>query len=264
MFPVDSITWEIYLTDSDNTSLGQLFYNGDTVHINDLVYHSIQNGVDEEFLIREDTINGKIWFKRSNFYFEEIEVLMVDLELEKNDSIIDIYNSFRNIPNEVEYVQVEKVDTVRGRKIIEFNRIDGILNIATPMRYIEGIGCSFGFPNLKYDLICKIFHINELVYAIDSSKQFSCPILYNVNAYNISDYVSLFPNPTSSSLQINLKEPSLINSKLNLYSIHGKLIYQSNLDQTTTKINLSSFQPQMLIVDIEKDDVHYISKILKQ
>lgn len=255
MFPVDSITWETIMFHSDDDYLGNLVYTGDTIKIDEYKYHKIYG--KNNLLVREDTISGKVWLRRENW--DTTDMLVMDLNLKLGEGMDNGYGCcFRT-----DSMFVTKIDTTQNRKIVEFDYRDNYREHDVQLKFIEGIGCNFGFPNSNINVVCNVFHNDERVYSLDSIG-FSCPIMYDINTYSATNFVKLFPNPTSSFLQINLKDLSLINSSINLYNIGGRLIQQIKINETATKIDLSSIKPQILIVDIKKGDTHYISKILKQ
>lgn len=242
MFPVDSITFEMIMDHSDGTYLDEYLYIGETITVDTLNYKIVKGLF--EIWIREDTISGKTWLRNG-----ETEVLIMDLNFEVGDTIEDYWTD----------ATVQKVDTTGDRKIIEFT----YEHHHVKLRYIEGIGCTLGFPRHDFNTLCKVYHNDSLVYAFDSLN-LSCPVFGDIYEFDLENILAISPNPVSSQVQIVLKEPSLINSNINLYNIEGKLLLQTKLNSIETKIDLSSFQPQLLIADINKEDVHYISKVLKQ
>jgi len=261
MFPVDSITWVMLGSNSDGTTLRNFYYNGKTTIMNDEKYYSILDYRDVEFYLREDTINGKTWFKKNTS--DTTEVLLMDLELELNDTIFNYYSI--EFWGWEEKTFVTKIDTNSERKIIEFALISDIEIFFYPMRYMEGLGNNLGFPYLAGfpTALCKVFHNDDLVFALDTVN-LTCPYGLDVNNFNIKEYIKLFPNPASSFIQIQIENPALLNSKLNFYNISGRLMLSKQLNNLQTRIELSTFKNQMVFFEVKNNDHHFTGKIIKQ
>jgi len=254
MFPVDSITWEVISFHSDDNYFGNFIYRGDTVIINDFKYHKIYGG-QNGLLVREDTVNGKTWYRS-----DTTDLLIMDLELKLNEEIINNYGCCYNTS---ELMAVRKIDTMNNRKIIEFNYGDNFREHAVSLKFIEGIGCNFGFPNSNIAVVCNIYYNEDIVYALDTVG-LSCPIMYNVSNFKIKECINLFPNPVSSIVQIQLENPSLLNSQINFFNINGKLLQSKELTNLLTKIDVSTFKNQMLFFKVKNNHHLFTGKILKQ
>lgn len=262
MFPVDSITWV-----QSGFSLDELYYSGDTVVIDNKIYQSIKGSM--ELLIREDTVNGKTWIRRGEL--DTSEVLLMDLSLQLNDTTVSLfcYNGWNY--SEYDSLVIKKIDTLKNRKIIELPCYNDMGFDNLPLRYIEGLGPSYGFPSSgftaygKNQILCKVFYDDYLVYAIDTFS-LNCSIWPwgNVNNFNIKEYLNLFPNPTSSFVQIQLENPSLLNSQLNLFNINGQLLLSTELTNLQMKIDVRELENQMLFFEVKNNTHHFSGKILKQ
>jgi len=263
MFPVDSITWVIIKNHSDGTYVTEAFYTGKSTLINNEKYYLI-NGNIHDFWIREDTINGKTWFRRDQV--DTMDLLLMDLGLQLNDKIPDHYclNGWNNV---IDTIEVEKIDTYEGRKVIEFSCKEFVGDFIVPLRYTEGFGSNLGFPSYDsspgYVALCKLYYGEDLVYALDTLN-LTCPINTDVNNFNLKEHITLFPNPASSIIQIQIENPLLLKSQLNFYTIDGKRLLYKQLNNAQTKIDISSFESQILFFEVKNNHHHFTGKILKQ
>jgi len=73
--------------------------------------------------------------------------------------------------------------------------------------------------------------------------------------------VSVFPNPASDKLKIS-SEISLKNAIVNIYSISGKLIYNSTLADNSI-ININDLPAGVYIIKINSESINFVDKIIK-
>jgi hypothetical protein len=79
---------------------------------------------------------------------------------------------------------------------------------------------------------------------------------------NNSAYFSIFPNPTTDKIQIELSEKETIIS-IQLTDINGRMVYESN-DNNATEIDLSKLQPAIYFLTVKYRNGQHTEKIVKQ
>lgn len=79
----------------------------------------------------------------------------------------------------------------------------------------------------------------------------------------IAESISIYPNPSNNYFTI---ESNTIPSQIAVYSIQGIQVYNlTNIESTTTKIDLSSQSPGIYFLKIKKDNGEYLTqKLIKQ
>ena len=87
----------------------------------------------------------------------------------------------------------------------------------------------------------------------------------NVNNLPSENQITLFSNPTTSEVFLQINQNSFANTdKINIFSSIGHQIYASNLDSHETKIDLSNFPKGIYILVANVNDSVKSFKILKQ
>ena len=87
----------------------------------------------------------------------------------------------------------------------------------------------------------------------------------NVNNLPSENQITLFPNPTTSEVFLQINQNSFANTdKINIFSSIGHQIYASNLDSHETKIDLSNFPKGIYILFANVNGSVKSFKILKQ
>lgn len=81
-----------------------------------------------------------------------------------------------------------------------------------------------------------------------------------INESNSNNSFSIFPNPSSGLLIIELTDSNLVNPKLEIYSILGELVYESVINNTMTVIE--NFQNGIFIVKIEEENKSFFKKVI--
>jgi hypothetical protein len=73
--------------------------------------------------------------------------------------------------------------------------------------------------------------------------------------------IEVFPNPTNDYLVVKL--PNYDNTQLTIFDINGKLLLQKNINIEETKIDLTSFEKGIYIVDLKTKNFKVSKKIIK-
>lgn len=121
---------------------------------------------DEKILagvVCEDTITGKLWIRQSESGTFSKEYLLMDLNLKKGDSA-DVFTNWRG-----DVYGKFKVDSVyyeNNRKVISFENTWVSYDKYRKLRYVEGVGPTYGFDGLHYgySLLCK-YNDSNLVFS---------------------------------------------------------------------------------------------------
>lgn len=265
MFPSDSITW-IQTHEIIDGSFNETYnYTGKKEMINGEIWHLIKINYlsRDSFYIKEDTISGKTWLLKINsFDNDTTEFVYMDLNLNLEDSILYRYDC----RYDSSYIQVAKIDTIHNRKVIEFKSPRNYLTRNLSLKYIEGIGSNFGFTNASgycSQVLCKLYYEDKLVYALDTIN-LSCPIVSDIDTYDLSESLSIYPNPVQSMLHISLKKGSSFPYAIYFYDLYGRQLFHQNLVEPQTSLDLSHLTTQIIFYKLLFDDYTVNGKILKQ
>ncbi|MFZ4401991.1 MAG: T9SS type A sorting domain-containing protein [Bacteroidales bacterium] len=86
-----------------------------------------------------------------------------------------------------------------------------------------------------------------------------------IDSHILSGKISLFPNPATDILSIDLRQLSMLqNTTIAIYDIQGKLLLQQPLTQALTELNISSFAKGIYVVKIKNDKQSLVSKFIKE
>ena len=80
-----------------------------------------------------------------------------------------------------------------------------------------------------------------------------------INDYNVDDMVSIYPNPTSSIL--NVEAENLIS--VTILDMSGRIIYFANESCSATSIDLSGFANAEYMVKVETKEGRSLKRIIK-
>jgi len=216
------------------------------------IFHQINGSVNDPIgknssvcgFVREDTVNGKFWFLNS-FADTTIEVLLMDLSLDKGDTFVFIHD-YRYMWKDS--VTVDSVFHENNRKIIALNKthFDGFGE--SKIWFIEGIGPNTGFFMAEpyqepyfYGMLCK-FDNNKHVYSAPSVDILGACFYVGgggVQINKLEDWINIYPNPASSKINIQLKNLSYQNSQLYLYNSTGSLIFSRPLTSENDYLEIS-------------------------
>ncbi len=87
-------------------------------------------------------------------------------------------------------------------------------------------------------------------------------IYLSVHNFELSTGIKILPKPASEYVSISIVNPELEIQKIQLYSIAGKIIFESN--NSENKINLSNHSSGLYFIKIETNKGVYTDKILKK
>ncbi len=81
----------------------------------------------------------------------------------------------------------------------------------------------------------------------------------------INSEISLYPNPATSTLTLNLAEiKNLQNTTVSIYDIQGKLLLQQNILQPQTELDISGFAKGIYIIKVTNEKETIQSKFIKE
>ena len=83
---------------------------------------------------------------------------------------------------------------------------------------------------------------------IDGSSKYSSIINIKNSAIALA---KIFPNPASSQFTITIKDNSLLNTKVTLNDLSGKVLQKITITQPSTKVNVSNYLSGVYILKFE-------------
>jgi hypothetical protein len=272
LFGKGTTQWNVYEMVPDYGGTVIIGSFSDTL-INDKLYHTIYNEpiyqVSETIgpyaeicgYMREDTVSGKCWILYNNQ-----ETLLMDLSLNKGDNFQMLTDyEFQTIDD----ILVDSVYYEDGRKIIELDTIHYGLNYSSKVKLIEGIGPSTGlFPFysahrfvLSNYILCK-FENGKHVYSseMDDGNCFY-PVDGDVEESMLDNYISIYPNPSSSVIYIKIEEGfNIQDASLTVINITGKIILQKTIHSKLESISIEN--EGLYLLRIENKDGNVTGKVL--
>jgi len=75
--------------------------------------------------------------------------------------------------------------------------------------------------------------------------------------------ISLFPNPVSNSVHIQVPSEFLNEGQLSILDINGKLLFAKTMSETSKKIDLSSFSNGIYFIRFQSNEISITEKIVK-
>lgn len=90
----------------------------------------------------------------------------------------------------------------------------------------------------------------------------NCVFPVSVNNAISENEVSIYPNPTSSML--NVEMPNKNNSSIKIIDVSGRIIYSQIVSQKNTTIDLSKFNKGIYFVEVKNNQQSYVRKIIKE
>ncbi len=244
---------DVYSTAEDTTINGKEYRFMDDFHFNKAV------------VLREDTVNGKVYFRYFYGQRKDTDVLMYDYSLNLNESIY-IFNPNSPITEDslglYDVVKVDSVLTEKGyRKRLKLDRRDQTSNEYLTTTWVEGIG-GLSYINMPAvgpelyglgELSCFAFNETNQVYKSDfSKKNNNCNINFSQKdetmglAEEGKFDLKIYPNPTIRYINISGLNETMVRVEIQDYL--GRIIFEKN--DSSTKINLSRIKSGIYVISI--------------
>lgn len=198
-------------------------------------------------LLREDTINQKVYFRKP----QETDRMIYDFSLSKNDTIKD----FRYLDCGVcdKYAVVDSVDTIIDLRGMERQRFF-IRDYYGLDVWIEGIGSTYGLVDLQHvdrtpdfeGLVC-FWQSDELVFEKEDNP-FGC--LYfspftSIDEFDYTNTVSIYPNPAKNYIHITGND---VIENIRLITVTGQLIITIHPNATHYLLDISGIRKGIYIL----------------
>lgn len=272
-------------------SLDKTFIQGDTIY-KDLTYHKLIRYLQSFYsyytmggtlyteyglvtdvpyfkvYIREDTALKRVYY--INLPPDSIETLLYDFNLNVGDTL-DFGSDWQmNI--------VHSIDTV-----LTANGYRRRLHIADASNadyefvdLIEGIGSTFGLlakletPFECFEnLICfsnqgqntNFYSDNVLINDTTISCEFPEETI-SINSHMPQKFL-VYPNPAGDYLNLNLPIEDHSNVMITIYNSEGRIVFQSNGDQTESEINIAEILPGIYMIKADAQNSIYIAHFAK-
>ena len=264
----------------------------DTVTIHGLLYEIFNSYIDPNTgaiegygYVREDTMTGKIYRYIPDL---EEEFLICDMTLSAGDTFqlpifFDYDPSWNYFYREQGYnAVVKQIDTIGGRKIIEFYDIPSEtysffynddplhyreLNIY--LKFIEGIGPIYGplgylngYTGQEYTLgavLC--VHRDDTLFYM-TSELLGCGQYYvKIDKFE-SSVIRIYPNPVNDLVSIEIGD-NKTGGKLFILNSMGMVVYQESVNRNVVTLNVSHLLAGFYAVFYETEKERIVSKFIK-
>lgn len=203
--------------------------------------------------MREDTINRKVY--RYDGY-NDVESLWYDFSAEQGDTIVYPWYGEFIVDTVFEILTNDGVN----RKYFEcYGELGGF--------YIEGIGGiggPFDEPFYYFEagtwLMCVKGHQDQIIWGTDCydfTTNISSPVSSN-------PHIEIYPNPTQSTITIELPTQPSNNIFLTLSNTNGQQLIIQPLTELQTEINISHLPAGIYIVKVWNDKDVMVQKVIKQ
>ena len=204
-------------------------------------------------------------------HYTDREILLYDFSLSIGDTF---RTSTPSVADTVTF-EVTSIDTIEYngiyRKVftVELGPNEYMSGVVEHTIWIEGVGNYEGitmFPRYLavdnwYITRCYI-HNDELLYSNYRHGGSDCitPLMRIEDFFCNSNYITLYPNPTTS--EISISSESLINS-IEIYNSLGQKVYAETINSKEKTINISSLPSGVYILGAKTEDGIMRKKIIK-
>jgi len=99
----------------------------------------------------------------------------------------------------------------------------------------------------------------------NTSAQFEVTAVLGVNNLSVEDNISVYPNPTSGNIKVDLNIPQEGDYTLSVSNILGQTLYTSNINLSgpyTGNINMASYGKGMYFLSIKGEQTNFIKKVI--
>ena len=248
---------------------------GDTI-INDALYKKLIpmfNYTEDLILLREDTINKKVYEYIQMWGGDYYEESLYDFDADVGDTIYvkghgyDLdYLILDSITNSVYYFDVVTDISFNNPKVYYFSN---------NTIWIEGIGSLTGLLTSTYEwqggawgdvvLLCKFDSLNNLNYHFDyfeNDNYFCEGPEFAISEYNTDNKITIYPNPSNGFLQIDFEVNYNESIRIELFDCVGNRImvdetnsnqqYELDIQKLNTGIYFLQFHSEDKLIGTEK------------
>lgn len=127
--------------------------------------------------------------------------------------------------------------------------------------YITGLGGPYGEYRFNYGFTGRG---TKLVYYKKGNKTWGIPFSKTVGVNNISNQIkaSVFPNPATETLTIQLQQPT--RAQITVYDYTGKLVDTFAISEASNHLNISTLKPGIYLYVIKSTNTSTSGKFIKQ
>ena len=171
--------------------------------------------------------------------------------------------SIENELNPVLYYMVLRDDNSSGNFLPISSTIPGGNSSFTDINFSS-------YPNAAYrvDVVwnrtCVPAKLTSTSISISRSNVKNVQAPTNVSPVDLSKFVSVYPNPTSNSINIRINTSFITNAIIELYDATGKLIVQQKVSNEYSFININYLANGIYTVRVITDNEQTIKRIVKQ
>lgn len=232
-------------------------------------------------LMRQDSAQKKVWFIRT-YLGDSIEKLGYDFNVEIGDTVnlpaldFGYTRDPRFVVQNIEYVDIQYLGEMKGLR--KFYFLTNVSENGYTIEYVEGlVEYRSLFPNLDTIWYYDAFHQTytwcmqqNRIYGYARAGDNEPPenycgfILMDVKNNDISDHISVNPNPADNYLNIGLPDDlSKVNS-VAISNLTGQIVQSKEIRSLSKNINLdvSKLISGLYILHINMDDMIAVKKIV--
>lgn len=274
VFGDSSSVWYIFSTTEGNWAGGtdvRRGLAGDTENVDGTTYNVLRHDRRESYytipvynndpqLLREDSSHAKLYFRMNDIDFHITEILVMDLGLEKGDTL-DTHGwselIYSGLETTIPTIRIDSVYYVDNRKILRTNHYhESYPNRKDTLFFIEGVGPSFGpYYPLQKDLksLTCYYKDDSMVYHGRDYREYDedgCIDGWCSGIENREDNIQykIFPNPTCNVIDIRFLANTV--RKLIIRDSFGNLIIDKEPHGDSLKVNLNGYPDGIYYVTI--------------
>ncbi len=274
LFGDNSTKYSIFETISDGSEVNEHSSLG-IIEDDGYLYHQIQY-----YLIREDTVTGKVWRRTS---LSEEEVLIMDMSLNVGDTMYLSQSNFIDIAyatGNQGYALVQNVFYNEYGKNIELNCHTNnpllwfyTTEYSIPLKFIEGIGPNYsycyGFFPLNSYLVCS-YKDDTLAFTNTEFNTCDSILFWVVGEAGINEAIKTFPKmecscyPNSNYSSYSILCPDSFTGNISIYNIHGKTLFSTEINKELSfEVSLKNFESGIYILNFSNNTGYQPLKLIK-
>lgn len=272
IFGQQSTEWTVEWGNLFGFTHSVFFVEKDTI-VNGLSYKKIISEPWVPFagaLMREDTLQGKVWYKglvalsQVNNPRDTAELLAFDYSLMPGDSFDVSCNHLNTSPGSTRMEVVDSVRYINGRKHIYFG-VTVFGRYSEKLVFIEGETANVG-PNWKYwynllgqYLLC-VHKDGQKTDYVNQSQNGQCVLNYStIQEQSAATPISLAPNPFWQSLQLEGNWQQF--ERVQVFTLLGRLVYENTLNDNI--LDLSQLPKGSYLLQLSNSEELYSKIIIK-